>query len=858
MQANYLIFGSTGARDRGAMARACHNGRIRGRLKMTMRRQTLFAATALATVLTTPAFAQADDGASTGDIIVTARRTEERLQDVPISITVYNQQQLDNRNVTTATELAIYTPSLASNNRFGPDKASFAIRGFSMIETTSPTVGVYFADVVSPRAAAGTASGNGAGPGSFFDLQNVQVLKGPQGTLFGRNTTGGNILLVPTKPTDQLEGYVEGSVGNYNLRRVQAVVNVPLSDTFRVRVGVDRQKRDGYLNNKSGIGPDDFGDSNYVAARLSIVGDLTPDLENYTVARYSRSDTNSAMFRMVGCNRSIVPFNPLNPTSPAGTRANVFAPAACNQIDRQNARGDGFYDVENTVPDPFNILEEWQIINTTTWRASDTLTIKNIASYGQFREQFHQSIGGENLFFTTGPNAGKAFPATTIRHLNGRYGAAQSTFTEELQFQGNSADSSLIWQAGAYFESSKPESGGNTTFSQGGLFCTDVTQLQCETIVPNGAGPSLGLIQNQIEFRNIGFYAQATYNLTEQFAVTGGVRYTIDRTVGRGGRVNVSFPTPNNPTGRCAHPDRSTVVTFNPLDCSVGDFEQKSEEPTWLIGLDFKPIPDVLLYAKYARGYRQGGVNPSNIRIETWGPEKVDSYEVGAKTSWRGPVPGFLNIAGFYNDLTDQQLNATATGCTISLCGFNAGLPGARVVINAGKSRIWGVEVDGSVSPFQGLKLDVGYAYLNTRLIESDPVERAPDSPFAAIIPPFAGNDLPLSPHHRLTATAAYTLPLDASIGDISFGGTYTYTSEQIVNETSPFGYLPGSHLLNLNVNWNSVLGAPVDAAFFMTNVTNEEFPVSVAGNWASGGYDSIVTNVPRMYGFRLKYRFGN
>ena len=225
-------------------------------------RYALLAATVLATSPFSQAFAQDSEGFSdAGTIIVTARRVEERLQDVPISITVFSQQQINERNITTATELAAYTPSLASNNRFGPDKASFSIRGFGQLETTSPTVGVYFADVVAPRAAAGTASGNGAGPGDFFDLQNVQVLKGPQGTLFGRNTTGGAILLVPQRPTDSLEGYIEGSIGNYDLRRFQGVVNLPLADTFKVRLGVDRQVRDGYLRNRSGIGPEDFGDS---------------------------------------------------------------------------------------------------------------------------------------------------------------------------------------------------------------------------------------------------------------------------------------------------------------------------------------------------------------------------------------------------------------------------------------------------------------------------------------------------------------------------------------------------------------------------------------------------------------------
>lgn len=241
-----------------------------------------------------PAIAEeVDDSASTAaDIIVTARRVEERLQDVPISITVFNQEQLTSRNVVNAADLAAFTPSLSANPNFGSDNSTFAIRGFVQDIGSPPSVGVYFAEVVAPRGGAmGFPTGDGAGPGSMFDLQNVQVLKGPQGTLQGRNTTGGAVMLVPQKPTRKFEGYVEGSIGNYDMRRLQAVVNAPVSDTLRIRLGLDHQTRDGYLINKSGIGPRDFADINYIAARASIVLDLTPDLENYSMSPVKNSET---------------------------------------------------------------------------------------------------------------------------------------------------------------------------------------------------------------------------------------------------------------------------------------------------------------------------------------------------------------------------------------------------------------------------------------------------------------------------------------------------------------------------------------------------------------------------------------
>ena len=134
------------------------------------------------------------------EIVVTAQRVEERAQDVPISMTVFNQQQLSNRNVVNMDDLAAYTPSLSANNNFGSANSTFAIRGFVQDIGTQPSVGVYFADVVAPRGASNNISvGDGAGPGTFWDLQNVQVLKGPQGTLYGRNTTGGAILIVPDR-----------------------------------------------------------------------------------------------------------------------------------------------------------------------------------------------------------------------------------------------------------------------------------------------------------------------------------------------------------------------------------------------------------------------------------------------------------------------------------------------------------------------------------------------------------------------------------------------------------------------------------------------------------------------------------
>ena len=361
----------------------------------------LLGVAAAGTIISSPAMAQGSTSASsTGDIIVTARRVAERLQDVPISITVYNQEQINNRNIAIATDLATYTPSLSVNQRYGPEKASYSIRGFNQDQSTAPTVGVYFAEVVGVRAQGGTTSGNTVGAGAFTDLENVQVLKGPTGTLFGRNTTGGAILLTPKKPTDNLEGYIEGTYGNYDAMRLQGAINLPLADTFKVRLAVDRNKRDGYMRNRSGVGPKDFNDLDYLYARFSMVAELTPDLENYTIFHYSKSETNGYGTKVIGCANENSPVDPLNtvPFDPGDPNASPPIPpysgtrllgalSCADQLARQNARGDGYYDVESNFNKGFLDLEQWQVINTTTWQASDTLTVKNIMSYGEFRER---------------------------------------------------------------------------------------------------------------------------------------------------------------------------------------------------------------------------------------------------------------------------------------------------------------------------------------------------------------------------------------------------------------------------------------------------------------------------------------
>jgi iron complex outermembrane receptor protein len=777
------------------------------------------------------------------EVVVTARRREELLQDVPISITVFSQQQLDRNNIVNAGDLATFTPSLSVNQRFGGENTSFAIRGFTQELRTTASVGTYFAEAVAPRGANAQTSGDGAGPGAFFDLENVQVLKGPQGTLFGRNTTGGAVLITPRQPTDELEGYLEGSAGNYDMYRTQGVVNIPASDRVRLRFGVDQQKRDGYLNNITDVGPSDFADVDYFAGRASMVIDITDSLSNYTVGTYSDSETNGQPSTLIACDEA-------NP--PKAILGFLYVPDCKAQLARQQAAGQtDFYDVANDLPFAGLTIEQWQIINHTDWEITDDILLKNIMSYANLQTKnaadlfgldFPQPNGGQRIFGMAGTRPG-------LDTTN------QNSMVEEVQLQGSSLDDTLTWQGGLYYESSEPD-GDTGTQNAGQIICDPGTlntdnpnDFRCDApfFLSNVAYNLEG-----VEYDNRAVYTQATYDINDELSITGGARYTWDETKGTAQSTVWGFDS----TGVLAAPN---TVSERPLV----KMKQESDEPTWVTDISYTPSVDILLYGKYSRGYRQGNVNPAgqhpapgfddSVRIDIHGPEKVDTYEIGTKTSFEDILPGTFNVAAFYNDFRDQQLQNgifTTTG------------NGSTAIVNAGKSRIWGVEVESTVAPTDRLKLSLAYTYLNTEVLELDDVSAliASTGARAATLSTSEGEELPYSPKHHAVASAQYLLPVPAEYGDVTLGTTYVYVSEQLaVSETASPDYfeLDSYTLVNFNVNWNRIGGSAFDASLFVTNTFDEEYQVYLAGLWSSAGFESAMTGMPRMFGARIRYNFG-
>jgi|GEM_PF-194413 len=794
------------------------------------------------------------------EVIVTAQRREENLQDVAISITVVDQEQISNADMTNSADLANYTPSLSSNQRFGPENASFAIRGFTQDLRTTASVATYFAEVVAPRGQSSQTSGDGAGPGALFDLENVQVLKGPQGTLFGRNTTGGAVLIVPKKPTEEFEGYAEAMGGNLDALRAQAVVNFPVNDDIRLRFGVDHKERQGHLNNITGIGPDELGNVDYTAARLSLVWDITDDIENYSILSYVDSDTNGYTTRLFACNTDIVPsvadltgllrgilsgelgFDTL--TSVANPFALFTAQPCQQQLADQEASGqDGFYDLQSSVPGTFTKIKEKRFINTTTWDITDNLTFKNIFAYAHLHTENGTNVFGTYFPDPTNPGGNREFTVGASVASPTIPVTSQETFVEEIQFQGLSLSDRLIWQAGLYYETSRPDGfSGNTSASF--LYCDlgtieqDPSQYDC--FDPLGGFLGGVLVQEyKTEYLNQAVYAQATYDLLESLSATLGLRYTWDETEGYGIKTRYAY---------------LAAVQQAPVQ-SITTPRVESQAPTGMLELNYRPFDGIMTYAKYTRGYRQGSVNlAADSGVDTHQEETVDTYEIGAKTSFGGWVPGRFNFSVFYNELKDQQLQG-------GYVSTNAGPTTA--IFNAGESEIQGFEIEAFLQPLQFLTVALSYSYLDTELLEqgdrSDDVsevgflEGSTYTPIAVV-----GDELPFAPRHSYVANVNLFLPAPESWGLMSLGSTYAYTGEQraAASNATPFDVLDDFSLLNFNLSWTEMFGSGFDVTLFGTNVLDEEYVTYVGGTYNIIGIESRGMGLPRTFGARMRYNF--
>lgn len=492
---------------------------------------------------------------------------------------------------------------------------------------------------------------------------------------------------------------------------------------------------------------------------------------------------------------------------------------------------------------PITQIKERRLINTTTWQALENVTLKNIFAYAHL-----YTLNGSNIF-------GNFFPDPTDLTGKREFGightikrkhmpvTSQQTFVEEVQAQGTALDSALNWQAGLYFENSRPDgfSGNNTA----ALIYCDVATLEGDPSGFNCNDPFQGILGGALLYKvktwylNKAAYAQGTYNFLDHFGVTLGLRYTEDDIKGVGVKDLYRYN-----------------LTVQEADAqTVQKPRVSSTAPTGMLEFDYRPTDEIMTYAKYTRGYRQGTVNMlADPGLDTHKPEYVKTYELGFKSNFEWPIPGRFNIALFSNVLTDMQLQG----------GYISSTSGPTTAIfNAGEGRSRGLEIESTFQPFDFLVANLSYSYLDTELVKSaDFCSRVNNVGFLAgfSCTPIAevGDQLPFAPKSSYVGTLNWILPIPEDYGQVNVGMTYAYTGKQRVaaSNSTPFAMLDGFGILNLNASWTHIWNHPYDINLFATNLTNKQYVVFTTGTYRPLGIESRNQGQPRMIGARLKVNF--
>jgi iron complex outermembrane receptor protein len=878
-----------------------------------------------------PAFAQSNAAAPSSTdktevtglekVVVTARKRQEDQQVVPISITALNQGDLDKLNVRTIEDLKYVSPSVyIAPTAFRQDTLNITIRGQRNFDAPSgggnpglafDTASAVYKDGVYYARAMGLT-------GSLFDLDNVQVLKGPQGTLVGRNSTGGAILYNSREPEPTFGGYVQATVGDYARAGLQGAVNLPLDDTLFLRVALNSENQKGYIANNFFDPVSGRRNAQAAMGFKKLAGILSlkwqPDDSFNLLLRAdisSEHDTGST-YHDLGTFVGTVPSN--------GRTSICNIPVTCLPFtDLRGQVMQPYYltataaGVSNPNPSPqaynailASVLREQ---NYSFWSAE-----QDISNLSQGRYQTYSATANKNLgdvdvrlmaayrtFTNTGTavSRGLPFESNTYKYFFPNYESWQT----ELTVNGKSFDNRLQWTTGLFFFTERSPNDGGLLYQ----------------FLPSAAGPPTATAGKQFSItdwsnnseKNSSYaaYAQATYNLWADTRLTAGVRYTYDErnahlasrsirtpasAATNAALINAVFSAAPFVYNGISYAGQSNVCLLTnpngatlPLSQCAVDINKSYHKPTWTLALDHDLWEGTMVYATMRSGYRSGGINTQaqNIAALTALPEAVLDYEIGVKSDFAvWSVPVRANLALYetsYHDIQAQQqvpnvTLATATGggqCTQTL--FNAGncvgFLNENITLNAKSGKIYGAEWDVTLLPTDWLTLNASGSYIDPRYTD-----------FSFIVPPgylqpssgtsLSGTPIPV-PAWQTNETATVNFGTDLGglpLGDTVFTAHYYWQSRYLADMRS-FNPLQRSFaygMLNFRLEFTDAGHTGADLAVFMNNVANTQAclpeyngvlnsaPNGTFGSPNTSGVLQCIPLAPRMTGVTLGYKF--
>ena len=767
--------------------------------------------------------------ADLGEIVVTAQRREERLSKVPVSVVAFGAETLVDRAITSEQDMGTLVPGLQVKNGQNSNQLSFSMRGQSLdpFSGTSPAVLTYLNE--APYNPGNTAT-------AFFDLGSIQVLKGPQGTLFGRNATGGAVLYSTPMPGDEFAGYAILRAASRDYVQLQAAADLPLvKDMLAVRLAFDVTRGNGYVTNVNT--GNTLGDKNSRSGRATILFTPSDTIKNVTILQYDRARGTEGAGNIINYNSAAIGGDPATQFNSDGTNhffnttgtlwdstlASIYGGAANNGPAAPGRFPGGVEGYTKFSHDnPYKTWLQYDLphhahnffaSNSTEIDITDNVKIKNIASYMKGHANTPGNLGGGPfgslwLFRLAGPNATGAPGGQTFR---------SKIFTNELQVQGTTADDRLNYTAGVFYSSQR-------------RFEVIPINIGAD-VVPGGIADVSYAYRNREKSKAI--FAQASYKITDQLTATLGGRYTwvkVGITQAAGNPFGVD---PNSPGASQS---------------------KKFSAPAWTASLQYQIDPHHMVYASQRGSFRSGNLNGTVIPFDdplttTVDPanlfknEKVHDFEVGYKFNGRiGNAPAQFNIAAYKVIVKDAQraLYAVVGG---GPAGFTVNVPEA--VTN-------GVEVDANIGLTDWLDMGFNLAYTDAKYTKT----------LVAI--PFVGSlnvdTYPDSPKWAGSVYAAVKLPVPERLGKMDlradfYGQTRTFFSS--TNGTStPGTRLDGYSTIGARYSWKEIMQSRVSAALYVRNLTDKVYHVSGYALGASNGVNTWYPGEPRTVGAELSVKF--
>jgi iron complex outermembrane receptor protein len=759
------------------------------------------AATFMSAPFALPSFAQDDISALMEEIVVTARKREESVQDTPIAVSAFSGASLEARGITRIDGVAAITPNMTfsniNTNGGGGSNASVYIRGVGQtdfIPSADPGVGLYVDGVYLARSIGSVLD--------LIDVERIEVLRGPQGTLFGRNTIGGAVAIHTIKPHDEFDAKVRVRIGSESRQDIVGKVNIPLTDNLFANASVASFKQDGFVENP--INGLDTGDDETLALRGALRWQAGDNLLMDFSADYSKDREHGQPQVSTSDPARAVEFIP--PDSPTGTGNSAFQnnfflganspfnpandpPFVLNGIDLREfsdcdatpANIEGTNDScansrtvglgQNTGTDPtYYDADIWGVSANIEWAISDTLTLRSITAYRDIDSEFARD--GDSSPFLLGFNLDFF---------------EQSQFSQEFQLLGTAFDGGLDWIVGAYY------------FTEDGL---NINPVDFAGIDIESGG--------DFDHESKAGFAQGTYNITDALHLTAGIRYTEDtKDFIVKGIIQTAVPVFAPPfVGRVVLIDNGTTTL-------------EADDWTPMVNLAYDWTDGLMVYANYSEGFKSGGVQQRNAGVfgpqaPTYDPEFVESYEVGFKyTSDGGNF--ILNAAAFFADYTDIQLETLAP----------EGI--APQLENAGEAEIKGLEFEARWAPADTWFLEAAVGYIDAEIVEADPDTTSSGGPAV-------GDTVPFVPEYNVAASLIKVFNL-ANGGTLTPRLDYSYRDDVLFTpDNDPDNSQEAFSIINANVTWNSPSDKYAMTLYF-NNITDEETITytDIAGSNAAG-----------------------